>query len=373
MFSTLDRTGLFLCTLALSISFCGGPTVQAQGVRIVPKQRQAGNENAQNKEEQIRAALDSRLDLSVVGEDLSEFLQQVEDALQFDVELDTKALDVVGIGGDTPITAELSDISLRSALRIVLRDLELTYMISDEVLLITTQEEADASLVVRVYEVGDLVVPEQVPSPVVNPYYGSGVVAADFDSLIELITTTIAPDRWDEGTGSGSVCGMQFGDKFVIVLPQTEDVHDQIEDLLKKLRGAKPRRVDAKVRKNEQEAKKILVKLYPVNERFSEKVGELAELLRESVAVGTWQESEGTVVIGKANTILVKHRRDVHEQVIQVLRGLGAFGRGSGGGFGGPATSGGILSVHPSVLSGTAKKSSPGMSPKLLKTRKQPR
>ena len=41
----------------------------------------------------------------------------------------------------------------------MLDDLELTYVIENEVLQITTPEQAEAQLVTKVYNVGDLVVP----------------------------------------------------------------------------------------------------------------------------------------------------------------------------------------------------------------------
>ncbi|HUE71967.1 MAG TPA: hypothetical protein VMP01_13860, partial [Pirellulaceae bacterium] len=50
-------------------------------------------------------------------------------------------------------------ISLRSALRIMLGELKLTYVIRDEVMQITTPEDAENQLVTKVYPVGDLVVP----------------------------------------------------------------------------------------------------------------------------------------------------------------------------------------------------------------------
>jgi len=57
------------------------------------------------------------------------------------------------------VTRNLSGVSLRSALRLMLKDLDLTYVIRDEVLLITTPEEANAKLVTKVYPVADLVLP----------------------------------------------------------------------------------------------------------------------------------------------------------------------------------------------------------------------
>ena len=45
----------------------------------------------------------------------------------------------------------------------MLRDMELTYIIKDEVLLITTPEKAESELVTKVYPVADLVLsPDQL-------------------------------------------------------------------------------------------------------------------------------------------------------------------------------------------------------------------
>jgi general secretion pathway protein D len=60
---------------------------------------------------------------------------------------------------------------------------------------------------------------------------GSG---ADFDSLIELIEQTIAPQSWDTVGGVGSVSG--FETNLSLVVSQTQEVHEQIADLLDQLR-----------------------------------------------------------------------------------------------------------------------------------------
>ncbi|MDA0590319.1 MAG: hypothetical protein O3C17_20145, partial [Planctomycetota bacterium] len=52
----------------------------------------------------------------------------------------------------------LSGITLRSGLKILLKDLNLTYVIEDEVMKITTVDLANERLSTRVYPVGDLVV-----------------------------------------------------------------------------------------------------------------------------------------------------------------------------------------------------------------------
>ena len=60
-----------------------------------------------------------------------------------EIQIDAKALDGVGVSSDTPVTIHVENISLAAALRHLLRNLDLTYMIRDEVLQITTPEIAD--------------------------------------------------------------------------------------------------------------------------------------------------------------------------------------------------------------------------------------
>ena len=78
--------------------------------------------------------------------------------------LNNRDLDEVGVNSDTPITKTLKGISLRSALRLILTDHGLTYMIRDEVLQITNPDAAGKpeNLIRKVYPVGDLVVPIQL-------------------------------------------------------------------------------------------------------------------------------------------------------------------------------------------------------------------
>jgi len=73
-----------------------------------------------------------------------------------------------------------------------------------------------------------------------------GGVQADFDPLIELITTTIAPQSWDEVGGPGSVQG--FDTNLSLVVSQTQDVHEKIADLLEQLRRLQDLQVTIEVR-----------------------------------------------------------------------------------------------------------------------------
>ena len=73
-----------------------------------------------------------------------------------------------------------------------------------------------------------------------------GAAAADFDSLIELITTTIKPDTWEEVGGSGAI--QEFEGTLSLVVTQTQDVHEEIADLLEQLRRLQDLQVTIEVR-----------------------------------------------------------------------------------------------------------------------------
>jgi hypothetical protein len=89
-------------------------------------------------------------------------LHEVAQALsrQFEVQivLAMKKLEEASINSDTPITKKLQDLTLESILRLMLKDLELDFVVRNEVLMITTPEDVESQLEARVYPVHDLVV-----------------------------------------------------------------------------------------------------------------------------------------------------------------------------------------------------------------------
>ena len=81
---------------------------------------------------------------------------------------------------------------LRSALDRLLPDLGLTWVIVDEVLLITTSAEAQNRMAVKVYDVADLV---QCRDEKGEPW-------EDYEMLASIIRTCVQPTTWDEVGGA---------------------------------------------------------------------------------------------------------------------------------------------------------------------------
>ena len=86
-----------------------------------------------------------------------------------------------------------------------------------------------------------------------------GGAQADFDSLIDLITTTVKPQTWDEVGGPGSIS--EFRNNLSLVISQTQDVHEEIVDLLEQLR------------QNQDLQVTIEVRFITLNDNFFEQIG----------------------------------------------------------------------------------------------------
>ena len=135
-------------------------------------------------------------------------------------------MDAVAIGTDTPVTKNLKGVSLKSALRLILHELDLQCAIHDGALLITTKEAAENMLVKRTYPVGDIMT-------------AAGNSQPDLNALIEMIQCTIQPTTWEDVGGPGTVTAQSTGKAKVLVCTQSREVHGEIAELLTGLHNVK--------------------------------------------------------------------------------------------------------------------------------------
>jgi hypothetical protein len=175
----------------------------------------------------IEKALSQPTEMDFTETPLSDVLNYLQQCHHIAIKIDNKALSDAGIGADSPVTVSIKGTSLRSALNLMLRELSLTWMIRDEALMITTPEEAENNLITKVYDVADLVTCRDEHDA---PW-------EDYDTLIDIIASTIKPTTWDVVGGAGSINGATLGTAKVLVASQTREVQEQIADLLAKIRA----------------------------------------------------------------------------------------------------------------------------------------
>lgn len=168
---------------------------------------------------------------------LKEATEHITKQVGVPVEFDVTALDELGIGTDSPIELTLDDeVPAATALRLVLDsiDPEVTWMVRDDVVLVTTREVEDEHPTIKLYDVADLA---GCSSGLPGDY-------CDADGVIELITTTIDPDTWEESGGSGRVAEFESPGLAVIGVTTRHEVHARIEALLASLRSLRHRGIE---------------------------------------------------------------------------------------------------------------------------------
>jgi hypothetical protein len=174
----------------------------------------------------IQTKLDEQTEMEFIDTPLHDVLEFLKVKHELEIQIDRKALEEAAIATDTPITRRIKGISLRSALKLMLRDSDLCYIVRDEVLLITSREYAATMLDVRVYQVCDLVDAESEEE-----------AKADYEKLTDVIQAIVSPQFWSETGGPGMIRSLPTAR--VLAIAATDEVHEQIEGLLSTLRMAR--------------------------------------------------------------------------------------------------------------------------------------
>jgi hypothetical protein len=257
----------------------------------------------------------------------------LERELSLPVLVDEAALEAVNLDPAIPVRLIATRMSLQSALNRVLRPVGLTYTIRDEALVITTVEEAESDILTAVYPVCDLVRRSRLLHRPWDDEY-------DFDSLIQTVRCTVAPETWDQVGGYGTV--QPFDKKRCLVVSQTMDVHEQIQSLLSRLRRAKKEQsIQTPARPDPTE---VVRRIYDVS-ILNVEPQSLEELVVQLVEPDRWAGTASAYIKAIPGKLIVRQTRDVQQQIDKFLRELatpkvqrwmmGTRGASHSGGMGG--------------------------------------
>ena len=262
-------------------------------------------------EKEIEGRLNQSVNLNFNNLPLKDVLEDIRAMYQINIVPDMAALEQEGISLERPVTLKLEQISLKSALNLMLRNVHLTWVVKDEVLQITTESQARGKMSTVTYQVTDLILPVEnhgsvsgtsmnplitrgtgtsggnnngpggQPSPIQTPLSLSGgqpvgtPTGGDLgqsdsnwnkkngqtteEALIRLITSTIEPQSWSTVGGSGTI--EYYPLTMSLVINQTPNIQEQVADLLNNLR----RLLDQEVA--------LEVRLISIAEDFYERIG----------------------------------------------------------------------------------------------------
>jgi len=219
-----------ICLAAISAAFIvavqpelpGPTTAGAQEPRGRQSVNAPANKSNKSATDRIEAELVKETSVDFVESPLKDVVAFLSEHHQIPIVMSLKKLEEASVSPDTPVTKTLRGIQLASALRLILRDLELTYLVRDEVLQITTPEDAESQLLIHVFDCRDLLAMQ------------GGERDLRPDRLMDLITTNVNHDSWREVGGPGAISEYNG----LVVVTQTAETQKEIERMLDMLRKA---------------------------------------------------------------------------------------------------------------------------------------
>lgn len=311
----------------------------------------------------IRTKLQTNVDVNFAEVPLEQALPQFSQQTGLDIRLDPDTVREKNVRPRDPLTLKLNTCTVATALTAITSDLGLTWTLRDATIWITSPERADANTIVAVYDVRDLCN---------NPQ--------ESEALIDAITSQVAVDSWDAVGGNGAVEAAKMG---VLVILQTEEVHNEVLRLLESYRNAlrtsKPRPHPG------QDANEVITVYYRMHSAMADDLQSELPLL---VSTNTWKvmgsaDAVGTIVLVRSepnhahpgntdneaatdkvpaalnlqSVLIVQQTRAVHREIAKVIDRIRtgdrveseteASNRGMMGGMGRGIGIGGMFDVTP--------------------------
>lgn len=200
-----------------------------------------------------REKLRKRISTDWIAIKLHNAVNSLQRELDVQIELDPEGLEEADVDKDQEI-ARFACRERRGdhALKLLLEPLHMAYIVRHGVVIVTSEEKASEQLTTRIYNVRDLLdtwppqekravvtsrpfpVPEgtQVRWPAAGSR-GDDEYIYDSHTLIDLITSTVAPDSWTDNGGNGSISVFRG----LLVVSQSEDLHEDLDLLFRQLRA----------------------------------------------------------------------------------------------------------------------------------------
>lgn len=262
------------------------------------------SEHRSERELDIERRLQTPVLLKYQDTPLTEVMKSLSTLAGVNIHLDPRGLSQEGVNSDTPITINLAkEVQLKSALHLILEPLHLSYVVSDEVLKVTSEQLRDGELITQTYNVADLVTP--IPNFVPNSNIG----------LQGLINDSLA------AAGHGAINVGNSNGASVLVNDRRQKLASNSNNVLAQQMGSQP--------------------MTPTNQSATVPIGagpggmgaaanadfdSLIDLIEATVATDTWAENGG----GQAEirpfptnlSLVISQTQAVHEQIADLLQQL---------------------------------------------------
>jgi hypothetical protein len=187
-------------------------------------------EEISEKEKTILRALNSPIKAqwrNSALRDVIEYLSTVSGQVLF---IDKRAMEELNLTEESPVSFFAPrEVTMRTALRKILQDNGMTYVVKDEVIYITSQQRAKDMMVTKTYYVGDLTTGL---GPLGNPLQVGPLIAAQQEMenariIADMIKEQLDPSSWQGGGGAGTITYSPLNKAFII--RQSAEVHSLLK------------------------------------------------------------------------------------------------------------------------------------------------
>lgn len=292
---------------------------------------------------------------------LEKLREELSKATGLAIWFDTRAFDDVGLTTDAAVKGPWKQVSVERVFDDLDKQLDLDWLVIEGIVMITTPEEAESELMVRIYPVADLIAAEVKDSQTgFNPWHTDSAKAkqatgeptgvlrgsyAGYDSLIETVTTTVVPESWEELGGPGTLTPYPLAD--CLVVAQTRQIHQKIDQLLSQVRANQPPRPEKEeappaeqeaVEGEEEAAEKtqttdppMVIRNYFITQPGSGKEGEREDLekvrtrIMKTIEPKAWENEEAYIDLYQGR-IVVHQRADIQRRIRSFLEATGFYG-----------------------------------------------
>lgn len=251
-------------------------------------------------EEKIRQKLAVSVDLDVRNITLENLAAHCQELAGVPFVVNQKALEDDAVPLDTQVSATFQDLGLGRSLRLMLEQVDLSWIIHDEVVYITTQTGAAETQVTSCIPIGDLTAGQ----------------SEHIDELTNLIENSVEVTTWECNGGNSSISWSPSGR--VLILSTTEDATEQVEQFLAHVRRGWD--AEAFARQNKRpETQFYLVNVPGIT------AGQVVTFLKSEASGIRWDSQSSCTLLG--DRIAVRNRRAEHGKIDRLLLQLSSTGR----------------------------------------------
>jgi hypothetical protein len=177
-------------------------------------------------ERAILKALDARISVDVTDQRFGGMIDYFQKKMGQTILLDKPSLDDLGIKPEsTTVSLHLEKVSTRTALKKMLADLGLTYIVKDELIFVTTPTKAKDYMTTRTYYVGDLVPQYDMRF---GPSLGQLQAMQTITQLVNMIQNNIDKESWEANGKEGGGTIVFSPATMSLIVKQSAEVHYKV-------------------------------------------------------------------------------------------------------------------------------------------------